>query len=85
MSSSGSDNLIRDRIIEAARYLQPIRSSVTRVLKALDVPGIPAAQIADLVSMDQVLTAEVLKVANSALLGYGHNCASIQEALSAWE
>ncbi len=81
MSSSRSDNLIRDRIIEAARYLQPIRSSVTRVLKALEVPGIPAAQVADLVSMDQVLTAEVLKVANSALLGYGHNCASVHEAV----
>ena len=56
-------------------------SSVTRVLKAIEDPDITAGNVSNLISMDQVLTAEVLKVANSALLGYGRNCASIQEGV----
>jgi len=74
-------NPIKTRILEAAKRLKPMPNSVTRVLKAVEEPDTPAGQIADLISMDQVLAAETLKVANSALLGYGRNCATINEAV----
>lgn len=79
--SSAERSGIEKKIITAARTLKPMRSSVIRVLNALDNPASQAARLANLISMDQVLTAEVLKVANSALLGYGHSCASVQEGV----
>ncbi|MBN1267479.1 MAG: HDOD domain-containing protein [Anaerolineales bacterium] len=77
---SSSVNPLKTRIFEAARRLKPMPNSVTRVLRAVEDPETSIGNIANFISMDQVLTAEVLKVANSALLGYGRTCGSINEA-----
>ncbi len=68
-------------IIESVDQLRPMPSSVTRILKEIDYPQTGAATIAEYVGLDQALAALVLQVANSAVLGYRRNCASIKEAV----
>ena len=51
-------------------------ANVTRILQVIEDPKVEITQIADLIGKDQVLTALVLQMANSALLGYSRNCVS---------
>jgi putative nucleotidyltransferase with HDIG domain len=69
------------RIVRDVEQLPPMPTSVVRIMRALENPKTSAGQIADLLSLDQALTANVLRVANSALMGYGPTCASVQEAV----
>jgi putative nucleotidyltransferase with HDIG domain len=70
-----------DEIIRSVHRLRPLPASATRLLKELDDPHATARTVAELIALDQALTAYVLKVANSAALGYLIPCASIQEAV----
>jgi putative nucleotidyltransferase with HDIG domain len=69
------------RIVRDVEQLPPMPASLVRIMRALDNPKTSASQIADLLSLDQALTANVLRVANSALMGYGPPCASVQDAV----
>ena len=71
-----------ERIVRQVEHLPPMPTSVMRILRALDNPKTSASQIADLLSLDQALTAGVLRMANSVLLGYGAACASVQDAVT---
>ena len=68
-------------IIETVDQLRPMPSSVTRILKEIDFPQTTASMIAEYIGLDQALTALVLQVANSVLMGYQRNCSSIKEAV----
>lgn len=70
-----------EQIVRDIERLPPMPTNVMRIVQALDNPKVNASHIADLVSLDQALTANILRVANSALLGYGPNCATVQEAV----
>jgi len=82
---SGSASVIAcrrlDEIIRSVNRLRPLPASATRLLKELDDPHATARTVAELIALDQALTAYVLKVANSAAMGYLIPCASIQEAV----
>ena len=68
-------------IVRDIGQLPPMPASVVRILRALENPKTSANHIADLLSLDQALTANVLRVANSALMGYGPPCGSVQDAV----
>lgn len=70
-----------NRILSSINRLRPLPTNVTRILRALDDPTVPANTIADLLLLDQSLTAYTLRVANSAFMGYGIECSSISEAV----
>jgi len=70
-----------EAIVRDIDRLPPMPANVSRIVQALDNPKTGAGQIADLISLDQALTANVLRVANSALLGYGSNCVTVQDAV----
>lgn len=70
-----------DEIIRSVNRLRPLPGSPLRILKELDNPSTSARQVADLISLDQALTAYLLKVANSALMGFSRQCSSVQEAV----
>lgn len=70
-----------DEILRSVQRLRPLPASTTRILKELDDPNATARSIAELIALDQALTAYVLKVANSAAMGYLIACASVQEAV----
>ena len=82
---SGSASVIArrrlDEIIRSVNRLRPLPASATRLLKELDDPHATARSVAELIALDQALTAYVLKVANSAAMGYLIPCASIQVAV----
>ena len=70
-----------EHIVRDIESLPPMPANVVRLMRALENPKASASTIADLLSLDQALTANVLRMANSALLGYGPTCASVQEAV----
>lgn len=70
-----------DEIIRSVNRLRPLPGSATRILKELDDPRATARSVSELIALDQALTAYVLKVANSAAMGYLLACSSINEAV----
>lgn len=80
-SSSVSVRRRLDEIIRSVNRLRPLPASATRILKELDDPNATARTVAELIALDQAITAYVLKVANSAAMGYLTSCASVQEAV----
>lgn len=68
-------------ILNDVRNLRPMPFSVSQVLSALDDPSATVTNVSEMIGIDQALTAEVLKMANSALLGYGPQCSTIKEAV----
>lgn len=70
-----------DEIIRSVNRLRPLPGSPLRILKELDNQSTSASQVADLILLDQALTAYLLKVANSAYLGFSRQCSSVQEAV----
>lgn len=61
--------------------LRPMPTSVSKVLNKLNEPHVSARTISNAIAMDQVLTSQILKMANSALLGYGPPSSSIHDAV----
>lgn len=82
ISTTGTASRRRlDEIIRSVNRLRPLPGSATRILKELDNPHATARSIAELIALDQALTAYVLKVANSAAMGYLLACASVNDAV----
>lgn len=75
-----SQTITSDQILADVRRLRPLSGNVLRIIKVIDTDT-DARTISDLISLDQVLAAQVLEMANSALLGYGPTCTSIHEAV----
>ena len=61
--------------------LKPLPSSATRVLNAVDNQTTNAGFLGELLGLDHVLAAKILQAANSAYLGYGPSCSSLQDAV----
>lgn len=70
-----------DDILRGINRLRPLPSNTNRLLKALDEPNTSANYVAELISLDQALTAYVLKVANSAAMGYLLACSSVKDSV----
>lgn len=70
-----------DEVLRGVSRLRPLPSSATRILNALDSQSSTAGMVAELIALDQAITAYILRVANSASLGYGTNCSSINDAV----
>jgi putative nucleotidyltransferase with HDIG domain len=70
-----------ERILGDVRRLRPMPTVVHQILRAVDDSNTTATDICDLIRMDQALTAQVLQMANSALLGYVPTCTSISDAV----
>lgn len=68
-------------ILQSVNHLRPIPSNVTRVLKELENPRVSLGMIAEYLGLDQALAALVLQMANSAALGYGRSCSSLNDAV----
>jgi putative nucleotidyltransferase with HDIG domain len=69
------------RILRTIDKLQPLPTSVTRVLRAIDDPMTTAGVLSEIVGLDQALSADLLQVANSSALGYGPNCSNLSDAV----
>ena len=70
-----------EQVLDSIDQLRPMPSSVTRILRALDQPQISAGIVSEMIGLDQALAALVLRMANSAGLGYGKECTSLADAV----
>lgn len=70
-----------ERILSNIQRLRPLPSNVNHVLRVLDDPRSTAGIVADLLSLDQALTAFILRAANSVSLGYASSCSSLDIAV----
>jgi putative nucleotidyltransferase with HDIG domain len=72
----------RDRAIASASAIPPLPHKATTVLRMLVTPDVSLRDVADVIATDPILTACVLKVANSAVFGRSRTVTSIREAVS---
>jgi putative nucleotidyltransferase with HDIG domain len=70
-----------EQIVRDVEQLKPLPASTLRVMRALNDSEISAMRVAELVSLDQALTANVLRLANSAFMGYVTPCVSVHQAV----
>lgn len=54
---------------------------ISRLLRSLDNPDIPAGKLAELIEKDQALTSRVLKVANSPFYGFSRRISTVELAI----
>lgn len=62
--------------------LKPLPATVIRALKLMDNPNASIQDIATALSMDQALTARILRRANSAYYGFPYSATTLQEAIT---
>lgn len=58
------------------------RPAATRVLQLADDPNTDGARLAEAIDVDPMMTAQILRIANSAAFGMSHRVASTQHAVS---
>jgi putative nucleotidyltransferase with HDIG domain len=70
-----------NNILQKIEHLRPMPGSVSRVLSALEIPDVSSGHIAELLGLDQALSALVLRFANSAVMGYDADCSNLSDAV----
>lgn len=70
-----------DNIIKSVEKLQPIPTSVSRVLLLLEDPTSTARDVSDMIGMDPALSASVIQMANSVSLGYSPVVSTLSDAV----
>ncbi len=68
------------QVLSSVNRLKPLSANVTRILRAIEDPNVHVGIIADLILLDQALTAYILRMANSVGLGYASSCTSLHDA-----
>jgi len=69
------------REIKKIDALPTLPGMVKKLSTMVDSPDISADKIADMISMDQVLTARLLKLVNSAFYGFSGRISSVSQAI----
>lgn len=70
------------RQVERLRELPTLPNVVQRIVDALDLPDVDLGRVAGLIETDQVLTAQLLRLANSAFYGLSGQIGTVSQALT---
>jgi putative nucleotidyltransferase with HDIG domain len=70
-----------DDIVQSITKLKPMPSNVSQILRDINGQNVSIESLAGKIGLDQVLTALVLKMSNSASLGYSRTCSTLNEAI----
>jgi putative nucleotidyltransferase with HDIG domain len=76
-----SDRLTAKREVRRIKNLPTIPGVVAKISRMVENPETSAAEIGRLITQDQVLSAKVLRMANSAFFGMSRKISSIPQAL----
>lgn len=68
-------------ILRSVAQLKPMPSNVSHILREIDHEDVTIDLLAGMIGLDQVLTALVLQMSNSASLGYSRTCTTLYEAI----
>ena len=74
------DPALLQKVVERSPDLPTLPSVVVKVQKALTNPHVSAAQVGDIISEDQALTARTLRIVNSAFYGFPQKINSVTRA-----
>jgi putative nucleotidyltransferase with HDIG domain len=69
------------RLAQRVMALPPLPTLVAKLIELIDDPRTSAASLGKLISTDQVMTARVLKIANSAFYGFTRRIATVNLAI----
>jgi hypothetical protein len=78
--SKPSFNPTIDRIMDAANRLRALPANAARIGRMLDVPSTTETVIVELISLDQVLAGQILRLGNFEFRGQQPKSSSIPEA-----
>lgn len=70
-----------EEILLLAKAVPPFPKVAQRVLAMLDDPSVKAADLAEVIQYDAAITANILKICNSAMFGLHRKISSLEEAL----
>lgn len=70
------------KVLAAITDLKPLPATVTQALKLMEEPDISLNEIASTLSVDQALTARILRQANSAYYGFAYTVTTLHEAIA---
>ena len=68
-------------IIRSIELLKPMPTSVSHILREVDRQDVTIDSLVGMIGLDQVLTALVLQISNSASLGYSRTCSNLHDAV----
>ena len=71
----------REKIISKLASVPPLLSASTEVIRLIQAPDAPNGEIAKAIEYDPALTANVLRLANSAFFGFPKSVSTVREAL----
>lgn len=70
-----------EKLIKAVDRLPALPNVVSKVLQQLDNPQSTAKKIADIISFDPILTARLLRIANSAFYGFPRKIKTVKDTI----
>ena len=70
-----------ENIIHSIEKLKPMPSNVSHILREIEKRDVTIESLAGKIGLDQVLTALVLQISNSASLGYSRTCSTLNDAI----
>jgi putative nucleotidyltransferase with HDIG domain len=71
-----------DRIISQIDYLTPVAGTTQKILSIAEDPDSKISDLVDLIIYDQAMTANILKICNSAYFGLPKRINSLEQAIS---
>lgn len=75
------DQAVAKKRVQLIKNLPTLPGMIEKISKAVESKRFSAADVGKLISRDQVLTAKVLKLANSAFFGFSRKVGSLTQAL----
>lgn len=68
------------QILQRVSALPPLPAAIGRLLRLVNDPDGDFQEIARTIALDQTLTAQILRIANSAFYGFSHQIRTVQQA-----
>ncbi len=70
-----------DYILHKVTLLQPMPANISRVLTEVEKEDVNINALARTISLDPALAAYILRMSNSAALGYAYACTTVEDAV----
>lgn len=70
----------QEDVLQQVRSLPPLPAAIGRLLRLVNDPDVNFQEIARTISLDQTLTAQLLRIANSAFYGFPQQIRTVQQA-----
>ncbi len=80
-TAAGHATAQMQKVLSSVDDLKPLPSTISRALQLLEEPDVTTNQIVAVLSMDQAITARLLKLANSAYYGRPAAASTLHEAV----